>query len=80
VPLDTPTGKTLQNLKIAWTDEWLNFPVSSQIKSAIGAVASKLANVGTQIEQWVPEFDFVAAWQIYYAVATYLNVGRRLPL
>jgi amidase len=80
VPLDTPTGKTLQNLKIAWTDEWLNFPVSSQIKSAIGAVASKLANVGTQIEQWVPEFYFVAAWQIYYAVATYLNVGRRLPL
>jgi amidase len=71
VPLDTPTGKTLQNLKIAWTDEWLNFPVASEIKSAIGLVASRLANVGTHIEQWVPEFDFVAAWQIYYAVATY---------
>ncbi|ARV60774.1 amidase [Nostocales cyanobacterium HT-58-2] len=71
VPLDVPTGKTLQNLRIAWTDEWLKFPVASQIKSAIESVAKKLANVGTQIEQWVPEFDFVAALQIYYAVATY---------
>lgn len=71
VPLDIATGKTLQNLKIAWTNEWLNFPVASQIKSAIESVVKRLANVGTQIEQWVPEFDFVAAWQIYYAVATY---------
>lgn len=71
VPLDTPTDKTIQNLRIAWTDELPSFPVALEIKSAVRAVAKRLADVETHVEQWIPAFDFVAAWQIYYAVAVY---------
>ncbi len=71
VPLDTPSQKSLQNLRIAWTDELSTFPVAIEIKSALVSVAKKLADVGMQIEQWIPDFDFVAACQIYFAVATY---------
>ncbi|WP_017716086.1 amidase [Kamptonema formosum] len=71
VPLDTPTDKTLQNLRIAWTGEFPLLPVSSEIKSAIQSVAQRLAGAGTQMEQWVPAFDFVAAWQVYFTVACY---------
>lgn len=71
VPLDTPSQKSLQNLRIAWTDELSTFPVAKEIKSALVSVAKKLVNVGMQIENWVPDFDFVAACQIYFAVATY---------
>ena len=71
VPLDTPSQKSLQNLRIAWTDELSTFPVAIEIKSALVSVAKKLVDVGMQIEQWVPNFDFVAACQIYFAVATY---------
>lgn len=71
VPLDTPSQKSGQNLRIAWTDEWQNFPVGIEIKSALVSVAKKLVDVGMQFEQWVPNFDFVAACQIYFVVATY---------
>ena len=71
VPLDTPSQKSLQNLRIAWTDELSKFPVAIENKSALVSVAKKLVDVGMQIEQWVPNFDFVAACQIYFAVATY---------
>jgi len=79
VPLDSPNRKSLQNLKIAWIDELNLYPVAQSIKSTMQAVAQKLSNAGTQIEQWMPKFDFVFAWQIYYTVATY-NVVYSSPL
>lgn len=71
VPLDSPSTKSLEKRRIAWADEFSAFPVALEIKLAIQSVAKILTDVGTQVEQWVPEFDFVAAWQIYYAVAAY---------
>jgi amidase len=71
VPLDSPSSKSLEKRRIAWADEFSAFSVASEIKLAIQSVAKILTDVGTQVEHWIPEFDFVAAWQIYYAVATY---------
>jgi amidase len=79
VPLDSPSRKNLQNLKIAWIDELNLYPVARSIKSAMQAVAQKLSNAGTQIERWVPKYDFELAWRVYYTVATY-NLIYSLPL
>ncbi len=71
VGLDTPTPKNIQQLRIAWIDEWDNFPVASEIKSTIQLAVKKLIDQGLQAKKWVPKFDFVAAWQVYFKVATY---------
>ncbi|WP_143288300.1 amidase, partial [Calothrix rhizosoleniae] len=58
IPLDISSGKSWQNLKIAWIDEWLEVPVSRETKTAMATVAHKLAQTGAQIERWLPEnFD-----------------------
>ncbi|MGB3535710.1 MAG: amidase [Microcoleaceae cyanobacterium] len=71
VPLDTPSDKPLQQLRIAWADEWENFPVASEIKSVIQLAIKKLIDQKLNIQKWVPNFDFIEAWQLYYKVATY---------
>ncbi|MBW4621386.1 MAG: amidase [Cyanosarcina radialis HA8281-LM2] len=58
VPLDSPAGKSLQELKLAWSDEWAEVPVSSEIRAAMGAIAQKLSLAGVQIDRWLPpNFD-----------------------
>lgn len=73
VPLDNPSGKNLQNLKIAWTDELNPYPVAQSIKSAMQAVAQKLSDAGTQIQQWMPKYDFELAWQVYLTISAYTS-------
>jgi amidase len=74
VPLDTPNIKHLQDLRIAWMDELPLYPVAQTIKSAMQSVAKKLADAPTSIEQWVPQFDFASAWQVYFAISTYVSI------
>jgi amidase len=75
VPLDTPSGKSLQNLKIAWIDEWKEVPVSSEIRSAMSAIAQKLSAEGVQIERWRPQnFDLSAILYLYMQIAAYTNI------
>ncbi|MFB2892370.1 amidase [Aerosakkonemataceae cyanobacterium BLCC-F50] len=74
VPLDTPTQKPLQNLRIAWTDQIEQFPVAQSIKLAMQEVAKKLTNAGIQIEQRVPKFDFVEAWRSYFGLSVYISL------
>ncbi|MBW4636502.1 MAG: amidase [Iphinoe sp. HA4291-MV1] len=71
VPLDIPAPVSLQTLRIAWTDEFPAFPVASEIRLAMQAVANTLVETGVQIEQWIPEFDFAAALQLYNVVVAY---------
>ena len=77
VPLDTFNSKPLQSLRIAWTDEINLYPVAQIIKSALQEVAQKLASAGTQIEQWVPKYDFSLAWQVYFAISTYISLNSQ---
>jgi len=75
VPLDIPSGKTLQNLKIAWIDEWIEVPVAPEIRAAMQAIAQTLAQAGVQIERWLPKnFDLSQILNLYGRMAAYLNV------
>jgi amidase len=72
VPLDTPSDRKLEDLRIGWIDEISVFPVAEDIKLAIQTIVQKLTNAGTKIEKDNLEFDFLEAWQVYYALATYI--------
>lgn len=70
VPLDTPSGKPLQALRIAWMDGWDEVPVAREMQVAMQAVASNLASAGVQIERWIPpQFDLQETLQLYYQMA-----------
>lgn len=74
VPLDTPSGKSLQELKIAWIDEWVEVPVAPEIQVAMLSVVEKLAQAGTFIERWLPQdFDLSMVWNLYGRIAAYIN-------
>lgn len=74
ISLDTPSSKSLQNLKIAWIDEWTEVPVASEIRAAMGAIAQKLSQAGTHIERWLPkDFELSAVWNLYGRMAAYIN-------
>lgn len=75
VPLDMPSEKSLQNLRIAWMDGWSEVPVASEIQAAIQSLVNDLATAGVQVERWIPEnFDLAKTLQLYYRVAAFNNV------
>jgi amidase len=75
IPLDIPEGKSLQNLKIAWLDEWLEVPVASEIQTAMAAIAQTLTQAGVQIERWLPKnFDLSKTLNLYGRMAAYINI------
>ena len=74
VPLDTPSGKSLQDLRIAWTEQWAEVPVVSDICTAIQQVIETLTQSGVQVHQWLPEgFDLSAILNLYSRMAAYIN-------
>jgi amidase len=74
VPLDTPSGKSLPNLKIAWSDEWAEVPVANEIKAAMVASAQKLTMAGANVERWMPpKFDLSNIFELYGRMAGYVN-------
>lgn len=74
VPLDTPSGKSLPDLKIAWIDQWDEIPVASDIRTAVQRVAQTLAQSGAQVEHWLPPgFDTSKMLNLYMRVAAYNN-------
>jgi amidase len=74
MPLDTPSGKSLRDLKIAWIDEWTEVPIAAEIRDTMQAIARNLAQAGTQIERWLPkDFDLSTVWNLYGRMAAYIN-------
>ncbi|PSB56308.1 amidase, partial [Chamaesiphon polymorphus] len=74
IPLDIPTGKSLTTLKIAWSDEWAQVPVSAEIKSAMVAGSQKLAAAGANIVRWCPpDWDFSKIFVLYGRMSAYVN-------
>lgn len=75
IPFDTPSGKSLQNLKIAWIDEWVEVPVASEIRVAMTAIVQTLTQAGVQIERWLPKnFDLSKTLNLYGRMAAYINI------
>jgi amidase len=52
--LDILSGKSLSDLKIAWSDEWAEVPVAGEIKSAMVASAEKLTAAGANVDRLLP--------------------------
>jgi amidase len=74
VPLDIPSGKSLTDLKIAWSDEWAEVPVATEIKAAMVASAQKLTTAGATVERWMPpNFDLSEIFELYGRMAAYVN-------
>jgi amidase len=75
VPLDRPSDRPLQHLKIAWSDEWRDVPVASEIRSAMQSITQNLSEAGVRVEHWFPkDFDFEKIFNLYGRIAAYLNV------
>ena len=74
VPLDSPSGKSLSDLKVAWTEQWVEVPVASDIRTAMQQVIETLTQSGVQVHQWLPEgFDLSAILNLYSRMAAYIN-------
>jgi Asp-tRNA(Asn)/Glu-tRNA(Gln) amidotransferase A subunit family amidase len=74
VPLDTPSGKSLSDLKIAWSDEWAEVPVAAEIKSVMMASAQKLRLAGANVTSWMPpNFNLSEIFGLYGRMAAYVN-------
>ncbi|MBD3885928.1 amidase [Phormidium tenue FACHB-886] len=74
IPLDHPSGKPLNNLKIAWTEQWAEVPVASDIRTAMQQVIKTLDQSGAQVHPWLPEgFDLSAIFNLYSRMAAYIN-------
>jgi amidase len=75
MPLDRPSQKPLQHLKIAWSDEWADVPVAAEIRSAMNAIAQTLSQTGVEVESWLPKnFDIANIFNLYGRVSAYLNI------
>jgi amidase len=74
MPLDRPSGKPLQQLKIAWSDQWADVPVAAEIRVAMQSIAQTLSGAGVQVEPWMPKFEFEKIFNLYGRIAAYLNI------
>ncbi|MBD0333891.1 MAG: amidase [Cyanobacteria bacterium Co-bin13] len=75
VPLDTPSGKALVQLRLAWADEWAEVPVATDIRAAMQSAAQALAQAGAQVERWrPPAFEMNHILSLYGKVAAYINL------
>ncbi|MEH1858922.1 MAG: amidase [Nostoc sp.] len=74
IPLDTPSGKSLQDLKIAWIDQWVEVPVAAEIRAAVQTVVQKLAQAGSYVERWLPkDFNLSTVWNLCGRMEAYIN-------
>ena len=51
----TPVKQSLSEYKIAWVDNWPDYPVSGQVQRAIRELVDKLGQHGCQVENRFPE-------------------------
>ncbi len=71
VPLDAPEGKSLKELRIAWSDDF-RVTVALDIKTAFRRAIGKLTEGVAVVENWSPpSFDWTAAQKLYYQIAAY---------
>ena len=55
----------IQDLKIAWADEFGGVPVDNGIKQKIQEYISKLGNAGATVVKITPEINFYLAWKTW---------------
>ena len=66
VTLNVSPGPALQDLRIAWTDNFGNVPVTEETRNTLQSLANKLSQLGCHVEKLNPPgFDFEMAWKTY---------------
>jgi amidase len=66
IPLVEPQQKPLNELHIAWTDNFGDIPVSADTRRALKEFAEKLSAQGCTVEKLnPPDFNFAEAWNTY---------------
>jgi amidase len=65
VPLEPAPKRELQELRIAWSDDF-GIPTSNEIRTALANFAAELTRLGCHVERRDPsEFDYFQALQVY---------------
>ncbi|MDA0747348.1 MAG: amidase family protein [bacterium] len=60
VPLEDPPIRKLQDLRIAWTDDFGGVPVTGETRTGLASLAQKLNQAGVTVARSMPEdFDLV---------------------
>jgi amidase len=65
-PLSRNTNEIkINNLRIAWTDEFASVPVDNEMKKEIKEFVNKLEKAGANITKIVPDIDFLESWKTW---------------
>ena len=74
VPLDTPSGKPLSALNIAWIDEWPQVPIAAALREQMQNIVHQLSSHNVRLERWCPEgFDISNVLNLYTRIAAYVS-------
>lgn len=66
VPVGPLPERRLDQLRLAWTDDFGSVAVSADTRAALADLAEGLEQMGCQMQHCVPEsFDFITAWEVW---------------
>lgn len=66
LPLDEPRVKSLEEMRLAWLDNFGGVPVTQDTRSALEQLAAELTRRGCTVERKAPDgFDFTTAWETW---------------
>ncbi|MGB7412694.1 MAG: amidase [Thermosynechococcaceae cyanobacterium] len=72
IPVDPSPEKSLQTLKLAWTEEWPEVPVGAESRDILHNVFKKLTEAGVQMGGPI-SFDYSEMFGLYGRMAAYVN-------
>ena len=79
--LEPAPRKSLQELRIAWTDEMSILPISADTRAAIQTLACKLSEAGAAVERHTaPNIDYAEAWGCAAEALATINTLMQPPL
>jgi amidase len=80
VPLDAVSERPLEELRVAWTDDFGGLKVSAETRDALEKAAASLAQRGVKVERRsLPGFDFESAWQTWGELLG-AEIGAPMPI
>ena len=72
--------KDLKKLRIAWTDDFGDVPVTAETRTALKALVEKMSQQGCKVEKVNPPgFDFMLAWNTYGELSDMETFGPYIP-
>nr|MBP7322871.1 amidase [Deltaproteobacteria bacterium] len=79
VTLHAVPAPALQELRIAWTDNFGNVPITEETRKTLQALADRLVQLGCHVEKLnPPNFDFEIAWKTYGEISG-MQDGVNMP-